>query len=867
MSQRRYGPIQGAGTSVTEKEAEKTIQESATGVTVHTGVFERGTVGALNFTPKKKSFLARMGDRFSDDYLAPDAALDFFDTSEGAGELWCVRVTDGTEVKAQEYLYSRRIPRTAVIKVQAHDGGQWAGKSAFLVGDMATEIVGTTEVPLLTETTVATGKTMLKDYWAGATLRLKGVVTKTYAVLSNTTAGVVTVVSDSEMLTDYGSSADLEYTLELANAGKQLAVLVHDGTNNPTEEWGFDAYYRGVLEYSKDNLSSDPASPRYFARAVNQDASGFTLTMTDLWSGGYAADVRPANHYEELVTLSDTAAKVEIIQSRVNSTGGGDAVVSGYQYGQGLKAQTLTLTFLTPTTYDVVSDVFGALNADPVSTDDLFEPDFGADYIPGFVVTAGGNAMAEDDTITVLVRPFVPSELVGGLIYPDKAGHRRTFYQIIANTVDTVTVKADSDMLTDAAAGTKATVTGSIAGPTFDTSTKHTLTLRLNGGVEQTIELTVGATTPAATVAADINTALGATVATVTVGNYIKLTSSIGGRLSEIVVTDGNANDILGFTDDQTYSGAAGNRAMLQWQQQLSGGYDGLASLADSDYEAMYDPDTSPIKQLWGKHKGLVKLATPGVTSTSVQKKGAAFAEAVNYQYRYEVPANIITEDAAEEYVNDTLGRNDFAVVAFPSFAYIANPAANSEGLKLVSMSGAIQGREAKMAAAWGGYHKAAAGVDVTLPGFLQLTTGDAVLDEELLNPQGLQVIKFYNGNIIVWGDRTVSIDPTWRWKHQRETMSHYENVLRENFDWIIFAINDTETWALAWTELNDYFGKEKTNRALDDYSIKMDAENNDSASKARGEANVEIRLKIVDTLERLKLILSKTGMFEDVAT
>ena len=29
-------------------------------------------------------------------------------------------------------------------------------------------------------------------------------------------------------------------------------------------------------------------------------------------------------------------------------------------------------------------------------------------------------------------------------------------------------------------------------------------------------------------------------------------------------------------------------------------------------------------------------------------------------------------------------------------------------------------------------------------------------------------------------------------WKHQREQMSYYENVMRENFDWIVFDINDS---------------------------------------------------------------------------
>ena len=866
MSQRRYGPVQGAGTSVTETDANKTIQPSSTGCTVHVGAYQRGTVGALNYVPKKKHFNAQMGGRLAvNGLIAPDNALDFFDTSNGAGELWCVRVTDGNEVGASLYLYSRRLPHSAVAKLVAHDGGKWAGQRAFLSGLIQTTTVGTTTTTNLTNTTLGTGKTMLKDYWAGATLALVGVPTKTYLVLSNTTAGILTVVSDATMLTDYVAAAgsSLEYSLELDNAGQQLAVYLKDGTQSPTEEWAMDVYCAGVLEQSYDNLSSDPTSAHYFVRAINDDTGNFSVTIQDLWTGGYAADIRPANHYEQLVNLSTTSAKVEIIQATVNSAGGGNATVGGFAYGQALQPQTLTVTFTTPTAYTVSSDLFGAIGSGVAGV--AFLPSFASASIPSFVITAGTAAMSASDTVSIVVDPLVPNELVGGVIYPDKANYRRTFYAITANTVDTITAKASDDMTSSASAGTAGTVTGTATGPTFATTGNTALTLKLDGGASRTVTLPSGATVAAADIVNAINTALGATIASYTADRHIKLTSAIGGRFSAIWIGTGAANTALGYTPSLNHAGAVGSVAMLQWQQQFSGGYDGLAALADADYEAMYDVDTSPIKRLWGKGKGLVKLATPGVTSTAVQKAGASFAQAVNYQYRYEFPSTIVTEDAAEAYINDTLGRNDFAVAAFPSYAYIANPLPNSVGFKLVSTTGAIQGREALMAYTWGGYHKAAAGVDVTLPSFLSLPTGDAVLNEEVLNPQGIQVLKFYKGNLIVWGDRTVCSDPTWMWKHQREQMSFYENSLRENFDWIVFAINDQTSWSMAWTELDDYFRQEVTNRALVQYNVKIDQENNTSATMAKGDANCSIQLKLPDTIERFNIVVSKSGVFETV--
>ena len=864
MAQRRYGPSRGAGVVIIEKDAEKSIQESPLGVTTHVGVYERGEVGKMNFCPNKKAFAKKMGGRITNGWLAPDAALDFFDLGEGAGEFWPVRVTDGTEVDSVMYLMSRRLPRTAVQKVEAKNGGRWGGKRAFNVN------VWDTTATDLKETTLDTGLTMLKNYWAGGYLKLKDVPTKQYLILSNDVAGKITVVSDATMLADYNdaSGSGKEFSLELDNAGKYLAVKIMDGIEKPTEEYGMEVYLDGVLVLKKENLSSDPTDGRYFVNAINDDTGNDEIKVTDLWTGGWAADIRPANHFESLTQLSATVAKVEIIQSTTNSPGGGNAVAGGFTYGQSLKQQTLTLTFSDATNYAVVSDKFGALGSGIIGT--VFAPSHGVDNIPGFNVTVGSSPLAATDTIVIEVNPLVPDELIGGLIFPDKVGNRRESFIITDNTVDTVTVKASDDMTINATSGVGATVTGTVTGGLFDTSANDTLDLSVDGGALQSITLTANASLPIATALSEIN-AVFPGLATDDGAGSIKLTSTIGGRHSRILIGAGNANTAFGFTDDANYWGTVGESAMISWEEQMGGGYDGLAGLSDSHFTAIYDTDLSPINEHFGRNKGLVKLATPGNTATAVQKAGAAYAEARNYQYRYEVPSNIVTEDAAEEYINDTIGRNDFAVVAFPSYGYMANPVANSEGLKLISLTGAYHGREAKMARTYEGYHKAAAGVDVILPHILKLPTGDKVLDEEILNPQGIAITKFSKGNCIIWGDRTVSIDPGWKWKHQRETMSHYENTLRENFDWIIFAINDKQTWHLAYVALQGYFLGEWKKRALrgdsakQAFSIKIDSEINTNATMASGDLNAEIKLRLADTVERFKITMSKLGIFEEI--
>jgi phage tail sheath protein FI len=263
-------------------------------------------------------------------------------------------------------------------------------------------------------------------------------------------------------------------------------------------------------------------------------------------------------------------------------------------------------------------------------------------------------------------------------------------------------------------------------------------------------------------------------------------------------------------------------------------------------------------------------MATPGVTATAVQKAGVAYAEAKNHQYRYEMPSATLTETGAITLVNDTLGRNDFAVMAMPSYGYVADPDGGTEGKrKLVTLTGMIHGREARMAADWDGYHKAQAGTAATLPTILELTTGEAILNEELLNPVGIATIKKVSGNFVIWGDRMLYVDPTWMWKHQREQMSHYEHVLQENFDWIVFAINDAATRELAKVALTSFFLPEWRKRALrgdqfaDAAIIKIDDENNTDATMAAGDMHAQISLRLADTVERFIITIGKQGIFD----
>ncbi len=335
-------------------------------------------------------------------------------------------------------------------------------------------------------------------------------------------------------------------------------------------------------------------------------------------------------------------------------------------------------------------------------------------------------------------------------------------------------------------------------------------------------------------------------------------------------ITGNTVDTISVAVGDLSNHGTTNDSFLVERAVPFANGYDGIAEIADADYYTVpFDAELSPFNDLETMNQGLVKLAVPGVTAAAVQKAGLAFAELKGHQFRVEIPPTTVTEADAIAWVNSTIGRNDMGVTAFPSYGWVDDPDRSGQ-LKRVSLTGAIHGREALVANNYGGYHKVAAGVGVTLARVLRLDVERP--NGEMLEPQGLTVIRKMSGNFVIWGGGTIALDSAWADKNHREQVSHYGHVLRSNFDWAVFENNNPTLWAKLQAAVTQYFLTEYGKEALDGATfdeactIKVDAENNTEATKAAGDVNVEIALRLPKMVRRVVFHLSKAGLFEQVA-
>lgn len=883
MTQRRYGPTKGAGTVIIEKESEKAITPAALGVTAYTGIMEKGPIGKLFRSSNKTDFLFKGGNITSESQL-PDAALNFFSLSNGAGEIWFNRVTDGSEKKASLIFKNRLDAKSDSIKVYAGNAGRWAGKKIQPILDEYDSVTANT----LTLDNVPSG--LQDDELVGALLKLKAVPGKSYEVISNTSAGVLTFASDVNLIEDIDGSADKLLSVEMSNDGKAVAVKFKNGLTYPDTEWGLDVYLIeggiATLQKSFDDLSSDPNADNYYADIINTDSmADYLISVEDLETGLPSADKRPANISSISESLTATVLSAKIYDLFVNSVNLATAELQNLSLGADIVKDKITLTCSVAGSQATETLTFGAI---PDDNDTI--------SINGFTITfktvvadpidevlIGGTIEETVDNLITYLSNLNETDhaLLYKIIYAEKTG---------ASTIDVFAynsgVAGNSILLASAGGGNEPTFGGANLSSgvdqvwTFASERMPFVTgLTVTTGVAFTAPndfgfgFTLNEISGDSTKTFDIADSIIIEMAPYEVNGLVDgiLYPNVTKPRFKFTIISNTVDSITVKTgSDMTSDASTGDKFRVEYIQELEGGYDGIANIDDLDYETAYDTSTSILKNLRGKNLGLVKLATPGVTSTSVQKAGVAFAESQNWQYRYEIPYNITDELDAEEYCNDTLGRNDFAVTAWPSYIKVSK---SGGGLKLITATGAIHGVEARFARNYDGYHKAAAGIDAILSNALALPDGfENQKDEEFLNPVGINVLKFKEGNVIIWGDRTLSLDPAYKYKHQREYLSHVENVLLENFDYIIFALNNNETREQLKSSFIQYFTPELAKSAIvgdslqDAINLKIDDENNTAITEANGDLNAELSLRIVGTVERFIITIGKLGVTESLA-
>jgi phage tail sheath protein FI len=77
---------------------------------------------------------------------------------------------------------------------------------------------------------------------------------------------------------------------------------------------------------------------------------------------------------------------------------------------------------------------------------------------------------------------------------------------------------------------------------------------------------------------------------------------------------------------------------------------------------------------------------------------------------------------------------------------------------------------------------------------------------QDILNPRGVNVLRNFPGRgNLVWGARTTTLDPDWKYVNVRRLFIFVEESIEEATQWVVFEPNDEPLWARVRRSVGDF--------------------------------------------------------------
>ena len=224
---------------------------------------------------------------------------------------------------------------------------------------------------------------------------------------------------------------------------------------------------------------------------------------------------------------------------------------------------------------------------------------------------------------------------------------------------------------------------------------------------------------------------------------------------------------------------------------QLSGGKNGTAaSLTDGDFIGEdKGPGSRTGIQAFLDNSDVSLMAVPGITSPNVQLSLVAHCE--NLGSRFAVLDMPKDAKSVSELMNHrNIVDSDYCAMYHP-WLEVYDPLDKRN--TFIPPSGSVLGIYARSDNTRG-VHKAPANETVANCTGLSVTYNNA--EQDMLNPNGVNLIRRFPGQgIRVWGARTASSKPLWKYVNVRRLFIFLEESIKANTNWVVFEPNDELLW------------------------------------------------------------------------
>jgi len=161
------------------------------------------------------------------------------------------------------------------------------------------------------------------------------------------------------------------------------------------------------------------------------------------------------------------------------------------------------------------------------------------------------------------------------------------------------------------------------------------------------------------------------------------------------------------------------------------------------------------------------------------------------------------------------------------------------------------------------GVHKAPA--NEVIRGVIDLESGLTRGEHDQLNPAGVNCIRSFPGQgIRIWGARTLSSDPEWRYLNVRRLFNFIEKSILNGTNWAVFEPNDWRLWGTMERAIEAFLRRVWRSGALfgaspdEAFYVKCDEENNPAENRDVGILTVDVGVAPVKPAEFVVFRLSQ---------
>ena len=260
-----------------------------------------------------------------------------------------------------------------------------------------------------------------------------------------------------------------------------------------------------------------------------------------------------------------------------------------------------------------------------------------------------------------------------------------------------------------------------------------------------------------------------------------------------------------------------------------------------SDGDQLEDADYTDALTMIDVLDDVTMVAIPGQTSKVVNDAIISYCESKGLFPLLDMPMGS-TPEATKSYRKSISAFT--GAIAYP-WGKVNDPLTNT--LKTVPTAGHTMGVYARIISSRG-VHKAPAGVDAVVRGFIEMEYQLTPTDISSLNPIGVICITSRpNAGIVLWGARSLnSIDSTMRYVSDGLLNLNIKKSLYDGTQFAVFEPNDEQLWSKVQATCKAFLETLRTSGALkgsaeEAYYVTVDGTNNTDTTIADGELNIEV--------------------------